>query len=501
MKVITSTTSLSRCMLVLTAATLLSSQCVLVSADVPFIRSLTLRGGAIRPRSPNNRPSISVTATSSKHPALTDRKSSSAATTNGPPATTTIGGASISNEIFNLAKAVVGVGVLSLPAGIAAFGDSPSALIPALGAIALIGVLSAYGFYLIGKVCAYTGATSYKSAWERSVGPSTSWIPAWSTMCKTFLACLAYSMVLADVFTSILTFTDNRTQVLLGVTVLALLPLCWLKNLSSLAPFSLLGILGMAFTAISMSKRYLDGSYALNNAAASLLEQVPKHLQPQFGSLGWRGAFSSGKSLILVCMLSTAYMAHFNAPKFYLELQNNTLARYRTVVASSFGISIVLMSFITAIGFLTFGKASAGLILNNYASTDSWMQLSRIAVAVALLFSYPLAFQGCRDGVLDLLNVSPAKRKSDAFLNATTVVLLSALTLLAATLKDVSFVLAFGGATLGNLLTYVYPALMYRSVVNKMNLPGEGLGVTIAMLSALLGIVMGGIGANMALKK
>ena len=31
--------------------------------------------------------------------------------------------------------------------------------------------------------------------------------------------------------------------------------------------------------------------------------------------------------------------------------------------------------------------------------------------------------------------------------------------------------------------------------------PGEGLGVTVAMASALLGIVMGGIGANMALKK
>lgn len=96
-------------------------------------------------------------------------------------------GASIPNEVFNLVKAIVGVGVLSLPAGVATFGDAPSAFIPAAILITVIGVLSAYGFALIGKVCAYTGAKSYRDAWSKTVGESTSWIPAWSTTCKTFL--------------------------------------------------------------------------------------------------------------------------------------------------------------------------------------------------------------------------------------------------------------------------------------------------------------------------
>ena len=64
---------------------------------------------------------------------------------------------SIPNEVFNLMKAIVGVGVLSLPAGVATFGSAPSAFIPAGIAIAVIGILSGYGFSLIGKVCAYTG--------------------------------------------------------------------------------------------------------------------------------------------------------------------------------------------------------------------------------------------------------------------------------------------------------------------------------------------------------
>ena len=114
--------------------------------------------------------------------------------------------------------------------------------------------------------------------------------------------------------------------------------------------------------------------------------------------------------------------------------------------------------------------------------------------------SYPLAFVGCRDGILDLLNVSSEKR-STSTLNTLTIGLLGVLTLLAATLTDVSFVLAFGGATLGNALTYVYPALMYRAVVKSQGREDqEGGQVAIAMTSAVLGIVMGAIGAKMAVQ-
>lgn len=72
------------------------------------------------------------------------------------------GNASITSSIVNLVKSIVGAGVLSLPAGIAAFGNAPSALIPASVLIALIGGLSGYGFSLIGRVCHYTGSTSYR---------------------------------------------------------------------------------------------------------------------------------------------------------------------------------------------------------------------------------------------------------------------------------------------------------------------------------------------------
>lgn len=223
-----------------------------------------------------------------------------------PKIEVTTEGASIPNEVFNLVKGIVGVGVLSLPAGVAAFGSAPSAFIPAGILIAVIGILSGFGFSLIGKVCAYTGAKSYREAWSKTVGEGSSWIPAWSVTFKTFLACLAFSMVLADTFSSLLESSRNPT--LLVVTGLVLLPLCLLKNLKSLAPFSLLGVMGMAYTAVAMTLRFLDGSYHVDALSQGrFIEQVAISLRPKFGNLGAESVFSPN-ALILVCMLSTAYM-------------------------------------------------------------------------------------------------------------------------------------------------------------------------------------------------
>lgn len=426
------------------------------------------------------------------------KKAAAAAKAAGPPAIiTTTEGASIPNEVFNLVKAIVGVGVLSLPAGIAAFGDAPSAVLPAAALIGIIGILSGFGFALIGKVCAYTGATSYRDAWAKSVGPNTSWIPASSCTIKTLLACLAFSMVLGDTFSALL--GTDRNPTLLVVTACVLLPLCLLKDLKSLAPFSLAGVMGMGYTALAMGLRYFDGSYTLEGETQGpLVNGVATALQPKFGTEGASAVFSS-KSLILVCMLSTAYMAHFNAPKFYLELKNNTIARYNTVVSWSFGISILLMSIVTMLGFLTFGKSCSGLVLNNYSNKDFWMSGSRIAVAISLVFSYPLAFTGCRDGMMDILNI-PMEKRSASLLNTLTVGLLTVLTIGALILKDVSFVLAFGGATLGNALTYVYPALMYRATIKQQGRTEENGAVMASLVSAVLGIVMGAIGAKMAIQ-
>lgn len=412
------------------------------------------------------------------------------------------GSASLSSMIFSLAKNIVGAGVLSLPAGIAAFGNKPSAMLPATLLIAAVGGLSGYAFSLIGRVCSYTGALSYRDAWSKTIGEDTSIIPAASCTFKTSCAILAYSMILADTGKSLLSTVGlnlSRTNTLFGITGAFLLPLCLLKNLAALAPFSLLGVVGMGYTTLAMLIRYFAGAYKAPSGA--LLPDVAASLQPSFGTNGAMSVFSPN-SFILISMLSTAYMAHFNAPKFFVELKDNTIKRYNILVGSAFALSIAIFIAIAGAGFLTFGGASSGLILNNYSNKDVLMSLSRVAVAISLVFSYPLVFSGCRDGVLDLANV-PAEKRTNGLLNKVTVGILAAVTGLALVLDDLSFVLSFGGATLGNALIYVYPALMFRKAVKNMGdkaTKGLKREVNFALSSAGLGVGMGILGAKMALK-
>jgi amino acid permease len=409
------------------------------------------------------------------------------------------GTATIPNEIFNLVKSIIGAGVLSLPAGIAAFGDAPSALIPSTILIALIGAISAYTFSMIARVCAFTGATSYADAWDRTRGKRTAWIVAASSALDCLAGNLAYSMVLADTFKDLLAALGifvTRSNALLGLTSLVLLPLCLVKNLSSLAPFSLVGIMGMAYTSVAIGIRFFGGAYT--KPAGKFLSDLAPHMQPSFGTTGALGALSP-KSLILVSMLSTAYIAHFNAPKFYRELKNNTMPRFNTVVSSSFGISVAVYAAVSAMGFLTFGSATGGLILNNYSTKDVLLSFSRFALALSLIFSYPLLFVGARDGLLDLIRV-PEEKRTNSMLNQLSVGLLGIITLLALKVTDLTFVASISGALLGTALIFIYPTLMFRAAVKSNPTKGQKWERRLCSVIATLGVAIGGVGAKMALQ-
>lgn len=80
------------------------------------------------------------------------------------------GTASIPNEIFNMIKNLVGAGALGLPSGVAAFANAPSALIPATFALIVMGIVFAYFFLLMGRLCRLTRAASYREVWEITMG-------------------------------------------------------------------------------------------------------------------------------------------------------------------------------------------------------------------------------------------------------------------------------------------------------------------------------------------
>lgn len=251
--------------------------------------------------------------------------------------------------------------------------------------VLLVGSMSGYCFSLIGRICAYTNSQSYREAWSKSVSPETSWMPAAGCLLVTSCSVLAYSMILSDtlppLFQAFLGITLSRTRALLGVTVFCILPLCLLKDMSSLAVFSFLGTVGMIYTAVAMGIRYFEGSYALPDGF--FLQYIDT--QPSFGD---QDSIWDPNVFLLLSMLSSALMSHYNAARFYHELKDATVGRYNAVVAPSFAIAIVVFIAFAGLGFLTFGASSSGLVLNDYATQDNLMSISRLAVAASIVFGY-----------------------------------------------------------------------------------------------------------------
>ena len=64
-------------------------------------------------------------------------------------------------------------------------------------------------------------------------------------------------------------------------------------------------------------------------------------------------------------------------------------------------------------GFTTFGGASQGLILNNYASADKLSTIARIATLLTIIFGYPFTFVPARDSLIELMGWKATQKDKD----------------------------------------------------------------------------------------
>ncbi len=407
------------------------------------------------------------------------------------------GESTIASSTFNLAKSVVGCGVLSLPSGIAFFSDAPGAVLPASIICAAMGVLSGYSFSIIGRACEQHGVTSFQDVWAKSVDEKSAWMLSASITTMCFLACLAYSIIIGDSFSALAStfqlppLLATRGNVIVALTVAILYPLCSLKSLAALSPFSLMGLGGTLYTALFMAIRVFDGSYA---KGGRFFEKLSETARPVFGT---KGPWSFNNNMwVLVSMLSTSFIAHYNAPKFYSDLKEPSMANFNKVVKNSFAIAICAFVVMMSMGFLTFGGTTAGFVLNNYAGNDMLATLARLAIGLALLTGYPFTFTAMRDGVFDLAKANDTARAK--WTRPLNVALISVVTVLAILLKDVGFVVSLSGALFGTLLMFMVPS--YMNIQNIKKRVGAALTknnkmeIAFNYFTLVLGSAMGALG-------
>ncbi|CAE8735426.1 unnamed protein product [Polarella glacialis] len=395
-------------------------------------------------------------------------------------------GVSVPQTSFNIAKNIVGEGMLSLPAGLAAGTGL------ATGAFLTVGFccLMFYSFSALGRVCHFTGEKSFVGCGRHVQGQVFGSIMAVTNVIKTIFTCTAYAMIIGKSGAELAQFTlgmeVSRHIVYFIFLGAILLPLCLLRDMSKLSITSLIGLFCEAGIVVFMAVRYADGSY---QPGGFYFDKIKAKDRPDFGSLGRPAIWTTGPAtLVLIGSLSTAFLAHYNAPKFYHQLRRRSTRRFNIAVSAGFAAALVIFLCAMAFGYLTFGKNCEGLILSNYAVEDPLAGASRAAILLAVVFGFPIAFTGLRDNSTQLLGLDGGRRRIHFGMTCALLVVISAL---CSALDDLGLVNSLGGAILGSLITLVWPGLLvyltYRQLPKSFSQLEGGI---VSLLVAVLGVCL-----------
>lgn len=198
--------------------------------------------------------------------------------------------------------------------------------------------------------------------------------------------------------------------------------------------------------------------------------------------------------------LGLAFIAHYNSPTFYRGMDTPTIPRFGKMVKSSYTILVAIYCLAMCSGYATFGDVCKGNILLNYHASDILATFARVATGFSILFGFPLVFRGARlalTSVAETLGFKDVGKHHSALVTA----MLAAITSIAITVEDVSLVVGLSGATMGSLLVYILPPLMWTKAVKMANgADSVEYKERLNLAFIPLGLFIAGMGVFMTLK-
>jgi len=384
-------------------------------------------------------------------------------------------GSSLTTSILNLSKNIIGAGMLSLPYGVRGAG-----VVPFLLGITAMGVINAYTFFLLGWCCKAAGASSFGELWAKTFGQESAWIANLSVSLNNGLACIAYCVLIGDFLSKSLeelcpglTPLHSRGVDLILAAALMLAPLSLLRDLSALRFSSMAGLFATLYGFL-----LLVGGALTSKPPPGAESPLARNFMPV------RVDFFA-----TLALCSSAFMAHYNSPSFYSDLQNNTLDRFAVLVFSSYGLALATFSSFGLAGFELFGFGVEGNVLKSYDGGVSIM-MAWLGMAFSVVFTFPLVFSTFRESSCSLVGMSDLTKKR--IRTPYTLAAVSIAALGGIIFDNVATVNGIKGAVLSACLAFVYPAVIHlRLTANSV---GGMRGPLMRMLSkaiAWVGVLSG----------
>eukprot|EP01060_Flectonema_neradi_P020512 TRINITY_DN28027_c0_g1_i1.p1 TRINITY_DN28027_c0_g1~~TRINITY_DN28027_c0_g1_i1.p1 ORF type:complete len:452 (+),score=41.52 TRINITY_DN28027_c0_g1_i1:96-1451(+) len=360
----------------------------------------------------------------------------------------TFGKASIWASSLNLINNVIGAGLFSMP-----WAMKRASIGGGLLLLGLICLLNTTCYIILAQCCDLSGSFTYLGIGRKSFGDSFGKFAQFCVLFYSFGSMLSFVVLTGDFLggeTGYLQYPREVVIVVVAVCVftpLSLLrntePLKWTSLVSFVACFGAAGLIVMA----AMWKP---------PEAFPASDPVDREREVSMMSL-------TNNAWAAVPVMSVAFTAHYNGPRFYQELSDRSLYRYGHVIAFGMAFSFASYLAVGVCGYLTFGEATLGSILMNYSPTWRVAKFARLFLSMVVSFTFPLANHAARESILSLISggeVTTNNSPPEVFLPLT-LLLVFITTLLGIYFTEIEKVLAFKGALFGTCIVYIFPPIMY----------------------------------------
>jgi len=317
-----------------------------------------------------------------------------------------------------------------------------------------VGAVQASSFVLIAVLCQQYGAQTYRGICSSAFGPRSGRIVDFLIATNSFFVCVAYQILVADFLQKAVHGlfgwdSVSRSVLIWASTLTMTLPLSHVRDLSPLQYTSIMGLGIIALVYLYVVSDFFQNFDVARLNLGSNLVRIDK------------GIFST----LFLC--TETFQAHYNAPKFFKELGFDLCAHIYTTVVS-FSAAFLLYSSFAVAGLGLFGPDILGNVLRNYpVQGNNAILLVWLGMSFAIIFTYPLVFTTGRDSLISL--VPQLRRMTKRHPRQMHVLLTCSVVAVTATVgcfvDDVSRVTEFLGATVGSVLCWILPAVVYLKSV------------------------------------
>jgi len=389
------------------------------------------------------------------------------------------------------------------PAGCLVVSRPTGGVLPSLFAMAIFGSLAAFGAHNYAVALTISGCVTLPEIWRRCIGRWTAFVPILTTAFTCFSCCVGYANFYGRLLANV--WPWNPAPRIVDS------PECWYVWLSCVFPMAYLvclkdisvmrfstAIAGVSCTLVPVlaAWRYFDGSYAEGGqwGLHTTMQSKRPHMYKfwEFHEMPSR----------LVSIQGVLFLFHFNAVKYFRELEMPKVGRYTWGVSYAIGSGFVVVASTMIFVFLTFGHQTMMLTLDNYANNDVVANVARVAISIGLIGCFPLLFSGLREALVELLSdvlpYSVNTFQTIIFQNCLSIVLLIVVMCVANASRRLDLLLInVGRSCCGSLLIYTIPGIVYLAATWKhttwanLSLPHLVLTVTVG----ILGVVMMGTSA------